>query len=223
MEARDIARSLEVGDQMNCMVKREAFITLKDHKENFASNLPCRLINPAKMGKISKRFLDDILTNVKPKTSVNLWKNTAAVTNWFSRINRKQDCTFICLDTVDYYPSISEDLLNRAFDFAGKYTEISSKDKDSIFNARKSMLFGQEKEWIKKGTGLFDAPMGCFDGAERCELVGVFALSELSKDIPDGNIGLYIGTTALVYSGKRLETELTGYGRRSSKYSRSLA
>ena len=103
------------------MAKKEAFITLKDHKENFASNLPCRLINPAKseMGEISKRILDDILTNVKQKTSVNLWKNTAAVTNWFSRINRKQDCTFICFDIVDFYLSISGDLLNRALDFAG--------------------------------------------------------------------------------------------------------
>ena len=193
VEARDIARSLEVADRMNCMAKKEAFITLKDHKENFASNLPCRLINPAKseMGKISKRILDDILTNVKQKTSVNLWKNTAAVTNWFSRINRKKNCTFICFDIVDFYPSISEDLLNRALDFAGKYTEISSMDKEIILNARKSMLFGQEKEWIKKGTGLFDVTMGCFDGAEICELVGAFALSELSKEIPDGNIGLY--------------------------------
>ena len=33
--------------------------------------------------------------------------------------------------------------------------------------------------------------MGCFDGAEICELVGAFGLSELSKAIPDGNIGLY--------------------------------
>ena len=119
-----------------------------------------------------KRILDDILTNVKQKTSVNLWKNTAAVTNWFSRINRKKNCTFICFDIVDFYPSISEDLLNRALDFAGKYTEISSMDKEIILNARKSMLFGQEKAWIKKGTGLFDVTMGCFDGAEICELVG---------------------------------------------------
>ncbi len=30
------------------MKKREAFISLKDHKENFENNLKCRLINPAK-------------------------------------------------------------------------------------------------------------------------------------------------------------------------------
>ena len=44
---------------------------------------------------------------------------------------------------------------------------------------------------LKKGTGLFDVTMRCFDGAEICELVGAFSLSELSKDIPDGTIGLF--------------------------------
>ena len=55
------------------------------------------------------------------------------------------------------------------------------------------MLFGQEKEWIRKVTGLFDVTMGCLDGAKICELVGAFALSELSKERPDGNIGLQRG------------------------------
>ena len=54
-------------------------------------------------------------------------------------------------------------------------------DKEIILNAQKTMLFDEEKEWIKKGTSLFDVTMGCFDSAEICELVGAFALSELSK------------------------------------------
>ena len=151
VEARDIARFLEVAVRINCMTKKEAFITLKDHKENFASNSPCRLINPAKseIGKIPKTILDDILmiTNVKQKTSVNLSKNTAAVTNWLSRINRQQDCTFICFDIVDFYPSISEDLLNRALDFTGKYTEISSMDKES------SSTHGSQGCWPRRRNG----------------------------------------------------------------------
>ena len=48
VEVREITHYLEVAGRMNCMAKKEAFITLKDHKENFASNLPCWLINPAK-------------------------------------------------------------------------------------------------------------------------------------------------------------------------------
>ena len=53
------------------------------------------------------------------------------------------------------------------------------------------MLFGQGREWIKKGTGLFDVTMGCFDGAEVCELVGAFALATLSDKLSAGDIGLY--------------------------------
>ena len=59
VEARDIA-PLPGSSRINCMAKKEAFMTLQDHKENFARNLPCGLINPAKseMGRTSKRILD---------------------------------------------------------------------------------------------------------------------------------------------------------------------
>ena len=40
--------------------------------------------------------------------------------------------------------------------------------------------------------GLFDVTMGCYDGAEVCELVGMFALSRLAKGVPAADsIGLY--------------------------------
>ena len=53
------------------------------------------------------------------------------------------------------------------------------------------MLFGQGKEWVKKGTDLFDVPMGCYDGAEVCELVGAYALSTLSESLKVSSVGLY--------------------------------
>ncbi len=48
------------GDRIEQMKKREAFISLKDHKENFENNPKCQLINPAKSesGKLSKIILD---------------------------------------------------------------------------------------------------------------------------------------------------------------------
>ena len=52
-------------------------------------------------------------------------------------------------------------------------------------------MFGQSKEWIKKGTGLFDLTMGCTDGAEVCKLEGAFTLSTLSDKLSAGDIGLY--------------------------------
>ena len=40
-------------------------------------------------------------------------------------------------------------------------------------------------------TTIFDVTMGSYDGAETCELVGTYMLSEISKIIPNTNNGLY--------------------------------
>ena len=121
-----------------------------------------------------------------------MWKSTGAVSDWFTRIERKQECTFICFDIVEFYPSITKDLLERALDFASGFTPISQRDKNFIFNSRKSILFDQGREWIKKGTGLFDFTMGCYDGAKVCELVGMLARSCLARRVPaPDSIGLY--------------------------------
>ena len=186
--AKDKAHSLELSDRMNCLARKEAFITLRDHKENA---IPCRLINPAKseMGRVSNAVLDRILQAVDQKLHLNMWRNTAAVTEWFTKIDRKEKATFFCFDVVDFYPSITEDLLKRALLFAKQYTTISDQENDIILHSRKSMLFTQDKEWIKKGTGLFDVTMGCYDGAEICQLVGTFVLATITKATPTASIG----------------------------------
>ena len=55
-ELKAIATKLRTADKMESIARKEAFISLKDHKENFANNPRCRLINPTKpeIGKISK-------------------------------------------------------------------------------------------------------------------------------------------------------------------------
>ena len=120
-----------------------------------------------------------------------MWKSTPAVTDRFTRAQRKQQCTFVLFNIVDFYPSISKEFLKRALQFKSQHTTISQQYRDIILHARKSMLFGQGKEWIKKGTDLFDVTMGYFDGAEVCELVGAFALSTLSEKLSRGDVGLY--------------------------------
>ena len=49
------------------------FITLKDHKENFANKPTVRLINPAnnEIGRISKCILDDINARLRDSLGVN--------------------------------------------------------------------------------------------------------------------------------------------------------
>ena len=45
---------------MEVLAKSNAFITMKDHKDRFMNDLPCRLINPSKpeMRRVSKSILD---------------------------------------------------------------------------------------------------------------------------------------------------------------------
>ena len=46
LEAKQIAAGVKLDDRIEYMAKAPAYITLKDHKENFRSAHLCRLINP---------------------------------------------------------------------------------------------------------------------------------------------------------------------------------
>lgn len=191
-----MAEELGLNDRMETLARNEAFLTLKDHKENFASALPCRLLNPSKseMGVVSKRILDNIVSTLRGRTTINLWKNTAGVLEWFRGINEKTNCKFISFDIVEFYPSISEKLLGEALDFAQQHVKISTRDIEIIFHARKSLLFRDGRAWMKREKeSPFDVAMGSYDGAEVCELVGAFLLNRLtaSKACHSDEAGLY--------------------------------
>jgi len=55
----------------------------------------------------------------------------------------------------------------------------------------KSLLFSNSDAWIKNSDDLFDVTMGSFDGAEVCELVGLYLLDKLSLLTGKGSTGLY--------------------------------
>ena len=58
--------------------------------------------------------------------------------------------------------------------------------------SRRTLLFNNKEPWLKKsGNEEFDVPMGCFDGAEVCELVGVYILHLLKTVKRKENVGLY--------------------------------
>ena len=69
-------------------------------------------------------------------------------------------------DIKDFYPLIKEKLLWEAIRFAKRYISITSKDTDAIFHARKSLLYYNDKPWVKKGESNLDISMGAYDGAE---------------------------------------------------------
>ena len=141
------------------------------------------------IGKISKNILDRINSTIAKKHNLNQWKNTTAVINWFKSIENKQQFSFICFDIEEFYPSISQDLLNKALDFASNYDNITTEERNIIIHAKNSILIHKHIPWQKKGNTTFDVTMGSYDGAETCELVGSFLLSQL-QDL-NINVGLY--------------------------------
>eukprot|EP00117_Sycon_ciliatum_P010892 scpid56109/ scgid2016/ len=195
-DAKQLAQSMEppLDERMEVMAKSEAFITLKDHKERFTNDLPCRLINPAKpeMGRVSKAILERVTKDVQSATRINLWKNTASVLDWFSALESKDQRTFVVFDIVEYYPSITEQLLASAIEFAKQYSNISQQEVDMVLHARRSLLFDGQNTWVKRSSGgAFDVTMGSFDGAEVCQLVGAFLLTKLAAFVDPASIGLY--------------------------------
>ena len=82
-------------------------------------------------------------------------------------------------DIKDFYPSIKEDLLIEALEFAKQHVTI------------KSLLYNEGEPWIKKQSNNFDVTMGSYDGAEVCELIGIFMLSLIGNKYNPNNIGLY--------------------------------
>ena len=49
-----------------------------------------------------------------------------------------------------------------------------------VMQAKRSLLFSKGEIWTKKGDP-FDVPMGSYDGAESCELVGLFMLHQMEE------------------------------------------
>ena len=67
-------------------------------------------------------------------------------------MENKSQCFFIQLDILEFYPSISENILDNAIN--------------------QSLLYNNYEPWRKKDTdSCFDVTMGSYDGAEICELV----------------------------------------------------
>ena len=188
---KKLVSDLGLSDRVFQSKKKEAYITLKDHKDNFANNPKARLINPAKteVGKISKIKLDSMIREIRTKTLLKSWRATNDTLCWFNALPNRQLQTFLEFDIVSFYPTISELLLTKAVDWGSKFVNVSQMDKAIIMQARQSMLFLNMEPWSKK-SGEFDVTMGAWDGAEICELIGLYMLSIISDKL-NINVGLY--------------------------------
>ena len=111
--------------------------------------------------------------NVANTIKVNQWRNTTTIIDWFKLLPQNDKSRFIKFDIVEFYSSVSKELLNCSISFARSITTVSDSVIDIIYHSRKSLLFGKTSAWVKKGNNfLFEIAMGSYDGAETCELVG---------------------------------------------------
>ena len=119
-ELQKITSKISIGDWVDTIATRNAFVSLKDHRDNFDSHPKCRLINPSKSEprRVNEVILDDINNKIRSILKVNQWRNSSFVIGWLKSINKKPNQTFISSDIIEFYPSITADLLDDAIAWA---------------------------------------------------------------------------------------------------------
>ena len=88
------------------------------------------MINPSKneLGKISKNILEQINKDLANLLAHNQWKNTICIIEWFKKTNEKNKCAFSQLDIKEFYPSITEEILENAITFEKTFISITDPD-----------------------------------------------------------------------------------------------
>ena len=151
-ENKKITTKLGIDDRVDTTANKDAFVTMKDHKPNFANKPTCRLINqkdPTKseIGKISKEILNRINRKITRASKFNQWKTSSSVIEWFKAVENKKQHSFISFDIVEFYPSITQDLLNSALDIASAYDSITNDKRNIIIHAKNSILVHKQQTW----------------------------------------------------------------------------
>ena len=154
VEAKEIAKKLELDDRIECLTQKQAFITIKDHKQNFINKPECRLINPTKteIGIISQKILKKITTFVRKKTGLKQWINTNDAIAWFNSLENKQNLEFLQCDINSYYPSITKKNPTESHFLCGRILHNSGRRKKHHFSLQKHRhvhkRFSMDKESI---------------------------------------------------------------------------
>ena len=195
-ETYNLIKLHKVEGKIPKLQEKQAFITIKDHKETFPNKIEYRLLNPTKsfFAKYSKNLIDKINSTIRKNARFNQWKNTKDVINWFKNSKFNNNYRFIKFDIVKFYPSITKRTLIKAFQFAENFLPVTDKDINLIIQSCKSVLTHNNKTWEKiNSDNLFNISMGSFNGAEICDLVGLFLLNELNNSniFNNNEFGLY--------------------------------
>ena len=193
-ETFQFIKKYNVKGKIKKIEQKQSFITIKDHKKDFPNKINCRLINPTKspFNRLTKTKLDTINKRTIIGTKLNQWKNTDDVIKWFNSLTITPKTRFIKFDITKFYPTITKNTLIKAIKFAEKFTPISNNDQSLILHSCKSTIFYENETWEKiSSTDLFNVGMGSYNGAEICDMVGLFLLNEIktSKIFKIGEFG----------------------------------
>ena len=145
-DAGRIATELGIAERVEICATKVAYITLKDHKQNFWNRPACRLINPAKseIGIVSKHIVEQLNSDIRAATGLKQWRNTQSVINWFKNLQSRENMSFIKFDIVEFYPSITEELLRKAINFAKLHTTRSYGTQESHSSSTMTRLGSKE-------------------------------------------------------------------------------
>ena len=90
-EAKTISKTLQLEKRMERYAERPAFVSLKDHRENFKYSTKCHLINTAKseMGIVSKTFFEKINNKLNDHLGYNQWRSISTVIERFRAIENE--------------------------------------------------------------------------------------------------------------------------------------
>ena len=84
-------------------------------------------------------------------------------------------------DIINFYPSITLELLTKALDYASKYISITTEERQIIMHAKQSLLFTVETTWTKKDfDGMFHVTMGSYANYARKSAEIKYAFTEMT-------------------------------------------
>ena len=171
-------------------------LTLRDYKPNFVNKPTCRLISPTKSEIGSKAILDRIINKITRATR-HLWSNG------LKPLKTKKHHSFICSDIEEFYPSISQDLLNRVLDFASTY-DITNDEETSCNTCKTFDPYAQTATLVKEGRYNIWRPNGQL---RRCWNMRACRKPFLLSQLRNINIRLYRNDGLAISNATPRETD----------------
>ena len=148
------------------------------------------------MGKISKVILSRVNSEIRNTLQLCQWQSSDHTLEWFNTFIKQNTAgyKFIQMDIDNFYPSIGDELLRKALEWAKQHTYLSDIAVKIILHARRTILFDGKNVWCKKENTKFDISQGAFDACESSDLIGLYMLNQIvnvHNIIPREHFGLY--------------------------------